>query len=96
MSEAINVGLITTAEAGEKIVRGLGVQDVRASLQNFVWQDYTVFSFMLFICIIVGFYFGFFKASSSEDYLVGGRNMQTLPVAMSLIARCDDYSLLQF
>lgn len=88
MSEAINVGLITTAEAGEKIVKGLGVADVRASLQNFTWQDYTVFTLMLLMYITVGFYFGCFKTvSSAQDYLVGGRNMQALPVAMSLVAR---------
>lgn len=88
MSEAVNLGLITTAEAGDKVVKGLGVADVRASLQNFAWQDYTIFSFMLLICVIIGFYFGFYKAASSaQDYLVGGRTMQTLPIAMSLIAR---------
>lgn len=88
MSEAVNVGLITTAEAGEKTVKGLGVGDVRASLQHFSWQDYTVFSFMLLIYIIVGSYFAFFKSvSSAEQYLLGGRNMLTLPVAISLIAR---------
>lgn len=88
MSEVVNVGLATTAETDDKVIKSLTISDIRASLQNFTWQDYTVFSFMFLICIIVGFYVSFFKAvSSTQDYLVGGRRMQTLPVAISLIAR---------
>uniref|UniRef100_A0A7G3B1N7 Putative sodium-coupled monocarboxylate transporter 1 n=1 Tax=Lutzomyia longipalpis TaxID=7200 RepID=A0A7G3B1N7_LUTLO len=42
---------------------------------------------MLFMCILIGIYFGFIKNVDTEsEYLVGGRNMQVLPIALSLIA----------
>lgn len=70
----------------------LNIDDVRMALQKFAWQDYAVFLAMLMTCAIIGIYFGFFEKKSKTigdeaDYLVGGRNMSTFPVAMSLIAR---------
>lgn len=63
------------------------VQEISESMQNFGIPDYTVFAVMLIICGIVGIYFGFVKKSSGEDeYLVGGRNMQTFPISLSLLA----------
>lgn len=62
--------------------------EVMASLANFTWQDYTMFCLIILICFVVGFYVSFFKSpSSAQDYLLGGREMQALPVALSLIAR---------
>jgi len=70
---------------------GLSVDDVRLSLQKFSWPDYGIFALMLSICALIGIYFGFIEKKSKTvadetDYLVGGRNMSTFPVAMSLIA----------
>lgn len=63
------------------------VQEISESMQNFGVPDYTVFAAMLIVCGIVGIYFGFIKKSSGEDeYLVGGRNMKTFPVSLSLLA----------
>ncbi|XP_001605100.1 sodium-coupled monocarboxylate transporter 1 [Nasonia vitripennis] len=63
------------------------VQDVISSLQNFGWPDYSIFVSMLLACCGIGVYFGFVKKSHGEDeYLVGGRNMKTIPVSMSLVA----------
>lgn len=63
------------------------VQEISKSMQNFGTSDYTVFIAMLVACSAVGVYFGFVKKSSGEDeYLVGGRNMKTFPVSLSLIA----------
>lgn len=63
------------------------VQEISESMQNFGTWDYIVFALMLIACGIVGIYFGFVKKSSGEDeYLVGGRNMKTFPVSLSLIA----------
>lgn len=88
MAEAMNVGLLAGADSGEKVVVGLGVAEVGASMQRFGWPDYVVFVIMLLLCVVVGFYFGFVhSATSAQDYLMGGRNMKTFPVAMSLIAR---------
>lgn len=63
------------------------VQEVSRSMQNFGIPDYAIFITMLLACGAVGVYFGFVKKSSGEDeYLVGGRNMKTFPVSLSLIA----------
>ncbi|XP_055716531.1 sodium-coupled monocarboxylate transporter 2 [Phlebotomus papatasi] len=50
--------------------------------------DYVVFISMLAISMAVGIYFGFFSGNnqSTEEYLLGGRRMKTLPIAISLIA----------
>jgi Na+/proline symporter len=64
------------------------VKDVGVALQRFGPVDYVVFVFMLLVCALVGVYYGFCSGKVSEvDYLMGGRKMQTLPVALSLIAR---------
>lgn len=63
------------------------VQEISESMQNFGMWDYIIFAVMLIVCGFVGIYFGFVKKSSGEDeYLVGGRNMKTFPVSLSLIA----------
>lgn len=62
--------------------------DIMMSLQRFSWPDYLVLVLMLFLCVLIGIYFGFKQKSSSEnEYLMGGRNMSIFPVAMSLVAR---------
>jgi sodium-coupled monocarboxylate transporter 8/12 len=66
------------------------LEDVALHLQRFAWPDYVLFSFMLFLCILIGLYFGFFKkreASAESEYLVGNRSMHFFPVSLSLIAR---------
>ncbi|CAL7951541.1 unnamed protein product [Xylocopa violacea] len=63
------------------------VQEVGEMMRSFGVWDYSVFVFMLVTCGFVGIYFGFIKKSSGVDeYLVGGRNMKTFPVSLSLIA----------
>lgn len=63
------------------------VQEVSKSMQSFGLPDYAIFILMLASCGAVGVYFGFVKKSSGEaEYLVGGRNMKTFPVSLSLIA----------
>jgi solute carrier family 5 (sodium-coupled monocarboxylate transporter), member 8/12 len=71
----------------------LNVNDVKISLQKFGWPDYLVFVLMLVSCSMIGIYFGFYSKKSkattkkADEYLVGGRNMSVLPIAMSLVAR---------
>ncbi|XP_036341052.1 sodium-coupled monocarboxylate transporter 1 [Rhagoletis pomonella] len=63
------------------------IDDIIAKLQRFSWPDYGVFIAMFVICIVIGIYFGFLNRSLSEsDYLMGGRNMLVLPIALSLVA----------
>lgn len=79
----------------------INVDELNKSLQRFGWADYVVFLLMLVICALIGVYFGFFekkfkkkkiymKSHESEvaqDYLMGGRQMSVIPVALSLVAR---------
>lgn len=53
------------------------------------WYDYILFGLMLFISAVIGIYFGFFakKQSTSKEYLMGGKEMKVLPIAISLVAR---------
>lgn len=63
------------------------VDRIIAHLQHFTWPDYVVFVAMFILCIFIGIYFGFMEKSLGEsDYLMGGRNMLVLPIAMSLVA----------
>lgn len=75
----------------------LHVDDIIKSLQNFKGVDYSIFIIMLVVCAFVGIYFAYKdhekhkrrRADQNEealDYLVGGRNLQVFPVAMSLVA----------
>jgi Na+/proline symporter len=74
--------------AGIMDVSKASVQDVGTALQRFGLADYVVFVSMLLVCALIGVYFGFCAGKVSEaEYLMGGRNMQTLPVALSLVAR---------
>lgn len=51
--------------------------------------DYTIFIITLSCSLLIGIYFGFFSddLKTAEDYMVGGRKMQVIPIAISLVAR---------
>lgn len=59
------------------------------ALQRFAWPDYLVFVAMLVLCAIIGVYFGYFAPGEhdEDEYLMGGRKMQVLPISLSLVAR---------
>ena len=53
---------------------------------KFVVIDYIIFSSLFLISLILGFYTALKKDNSStNEYLVGGRSMPLLPVALSCI-----------
>lgn len=66
------------------------------AIKKFSAIDYGVFIAMLSCCSIIGLYFGFVDlrgrkkklsgSSVAANYLMGGREMLVLPVALSLIA----------
>lgn len=75
----------------------INADGIHKSVKLFGLGDYVVFVSMLVMCSAVGVYFGFKdhqtrqksktrRGSVALDYLMGGRNMQTFPVAMSLVA----------
>lgn len=51
--------------------------------------DYIVFVLMLCISAGIGVYFGFFSKSknTTDEYLMGSKQMKTIPIAVSLVAR---------
>lgn len=66
------------------------LENVALQLQRFTSYDYVFFVFMLFLCILIGVYFGFFEkreASAEMEYLMGGKKMSVFPISLSLIAR---------
>ena len=67
----------------------VSLEDMGMAMRRFGIADYIVFILMLVICALIGVYYGFFagKSQTAVDYLMGGRSMQTFPVALSLIAR---------
>lgn len=79
----------------------LNVSELYKSLQNFGWIDYAVFILMLISCAAVGVYFGFIdkkrkrrlsqnvskESEVAQEYLMGGRQMSVVPVALSIVAR---------
>lgn len=56
---------------------------------TFTGFDYFLFILMLSVSMGIGIYFGFFdgKEKTTEEYLMGGRRMKTIPIAISLVAR---------
>lgn len=74
------------------------VGELSDSMKRFGTADYAVFITMLVSCSMVGLYFGYQdhqkckkatnrrRGSAALEYLMGGRNMQVFPVAMSLVA----------
>jgi len=57
-------------------------------VQRFGWPDYLVFAAMLAVSAVIGVYYACIggKQSTTDEFLMAGRNMGTFPVAMSLIA----------
>jgi Na+/proline symporter len=76
----------------------LTVQDMSESLKRFGVVDYTIFLGMLLFCTFIGIYFGWQdhkrrkrlvrqdSDTQAADYLMGGRDMPVIPVALSLTA----------
>lgn len=73
----------------------IDVNTLSESMRHFGAADYTVFIAMLLFSSLVGLYFGYKDHKQSKrnetendtaNYLVGGRNMQVIPVALSLVA----------
>ncbi|XP_017772841.1 PREDICTED: sodium-coupled monocarboxylate transporter 2-like [Nicrophorus vespilloides] len=55
---------------------------------KFSLMDYSLFGLMLASSAMIGVYFGFFskKQNTADEYLLGGKDMNVVPIALSLIA----------
>ncbi|NWY55676.1 SC5A8 protein, partial [Chionis minor] len=58
------------------------------SMGRFTVWDYVVFAAMLLVSAVIGIYYAFAGGGqkTSKDFLMGGRSMSALPVALSLTA----------
>ncbi len=56
-------------------------------IDKFGWEDYLVLSIMLMASILIGVYFWWKGQDSNYEFLMGGRNLGTVPITLSLIAR---------
>ncbi|KAB0790308.1 hypothetical protein PPYR_15351, partial [Photinus pyralis] len=53
----------------------------------FATIDYILFAGTIIVSLCIGIYFGFSKKSQTTDeYLLGGREMQVIPISVSLVA----------
>ena len=74
------------------------VNSLTESLKYFGTADYAVFIAMLACSTLVGLYFGYKdhqtkrknkrlgRETNADSYLVGGRKMKVIPIALSLVA----------
>jgi len=55
---------------------------------HFGWADYLIFTLTLVLSLLIGVYFAWRgAASSTSEYLLGGKSMGIFPIAMSFAAR---------
>lgn len=59
----------------------------------FEWGDYAVFGLMLAVSAAIGLYHGLRRGSSGSaaEFLTGGGQLGTVPVALSMLARYKIY-----
>lgn len=58
-------------------------------LIRFTGFDYFFFVVLLGLSILIGFYYGFVskhKQNNASEYIMGGRSMNIVPIATSLVA----------
>ena len=51
--------------------------------------DYVLFAGMMLLSLLIGLYYGFFakrKQDTTDEYLLGSKNLKVLPTAISLTA----------
>lgn len=54
---------------------------------TFSWFDYGLFVAMLLLSVLIGLYFGCCGHQDSiNEYLLGGKEMSVVPIAISLVA----------
>ena len=51
---------------------------------GFHWADYLIFSLTIAISLGVGLYTGLMGQTTTEDYLLGSKKLQMIPVALSI------------
>lgn len=56
---------------------------------TFAWYDYLLFVLLLGLSVAIGLYYAFFsrhKQNNTNEYILGGKTMSVIPVAISLVS----------
>ena len=56
-------------------------------IAKFGWEDYFIFALMLLVSAGIGVFFWWKGQHSNAEFIMGGKNMGTVPMTLSLIAR---------
>ena len=56
-------------------------------IAKFGWEEYFIFALMLLVSIMIGVFFWWKGQDNNAEYMMGGKDMGTFPMTMSLIAR---------
>ena len=59
----------------------------RENLRMFGWVDYLIFSLTLLVSALVGVYHALKETPSTSEYLLGGKKVAMVPIALSMSAR---------
>ncbi|XP_071451827.1 sodium-coupled monocarboxylate transporter 1-like [Hetaerina americana] len=84
-------GVLTTPWVTSYVSESMAVpgEGMAPKIHLFSALDHTLFVGMLFASAIIGIYFAFFakqKQNTTAEYLLGGKNMGIVPVALSVIS----------
>ena len=57
------------------------------AVQSFEWYDFVIFSLTLAVSLGIGIYYACAGGGqkTTKDYLLGGRKLKTIPVAVSMV-----------
>lgn len=73
-----------------EILKDASHEDVeRLTTILFQWYDYLFFGLLLGMSVVIGLYYAFFsthKQNNTSEYILGGKSMKSLPVAISLVS----------
>ena len=62
-------------------------------IDKFGWEEYVVFSLMLAASAAIGIFFWWKGQKNNKEFLLGGKNQGTVPVALSMVTRYEDHCI---
>lgn len=80
---------LTAAMTENNVLNNNPQSIIDTSIVYFTFWDYGFFVAVLSLSALIGIYYGYFskhKQNTTSEYILGGRSLNILPVATSLIA----------
>ena len=62
-------------------------------IDKFGWEEYVVFGSMLAISAAIGVFFWWKGQRNNAEFLLGGKQISTVPMALSLVARLVEVTI---